>query len=328
MRVLVVGGAGYLGSHLVHGLLKRGDEAVVIDNLLTGQRGVLPQKVPFFQTDGGLVMGVEDVLRKYAIDACVICSLFNGGERSLKMPFHYYHNNFIAVFYLLQTLIKHGIRRVVLSSSLDIYGPNAPEPVDENTPVYPANPLGKTLSHCEDLLADLVRAEKLSCIVFRMGNIGGAAGDGTIGPWPGSDNLITALTDVAFGAREHISIPGDPIYDILHVADAAEAHMVALRRLGNQASMETFVLASGMPLPLSQIIAMVKNVTHREIFIRDEGTPLDLVPTAQVDVTLAVRELWRHAPLGMERVLHDAWEWRKKFSKADGRGTGFLPNIR
>jgi UDP-glucose 4-epimerase len=326
MRVLVVGGAGYLGSHLVLGLLKRGDEAVVIDNMLTGHRELLPQKVPFFQIDGGLVMGVTDVLRKYAVDACVICSLFNGGERSQEMPFHYYHNNFIAVFYLLQVLVRQGIRRVILSSSLDIYGSDAPGPVDENTPIRPTNPLGKTQAQCEDLLTDLVHAEKLSCTIFRMGNIGGAAGDGTVGPWPGSNDLITALMDVAHGSREYIPASGDPAYDILHIADAVEAHLVALRRLGNRAGMEKFILASGTALPLGRIITAAESITRRKIRTRDEEMPFDLVPTIQADVTLAVRELWRHAPLPQERVLHDAWEWRKKFSKANGNGSGFSPN--
>jgi UDP-glucose 4-epimerase len=311
---------------LVHELLKRGDEAVVIDNLLTGNREVLPKKVPFFQMDGGLIIGVEDVLRKYTIDACVISSLLNGGMGSINMPFQYYHNNFIVVFYLLQALIRHGVRRVILSSSLDVYGSDVPGPVDENIPIHPANPLGKTLAQCEGLLADLVHAEKLSCIVFRMGNIGGSAPDGAVGPWPGSDNLIAAMMDVAHGSREHLPVSGNPAYDILHIADAVEAHMVAMRRLGNRAGMEVFVLVSGTALPLDEIITLAESVTHREIHTQNGEMPFDPVPTMQADVTLAVRELWRRTPLAMDRVLHDAWEWRKKFQKSNGAGSGSSPN--
>jgi UDP-glucose 4-epimerase len=323
MRILVVGGAGYLGSHLVRELLKRGDEAVVVDNLMTGRREFLPQKIPFFQMDGGLAVGMEDVLRKYTIDACVVCSLLNGGTRSLEMPFHYYHNNFIAVFYLLQMLVKHGVRRVILSSSLDIYGTDVSGPVDENTATNPATPLGKTLSQCEDFLDDLVHAEKLSCIVLRMGNIGGAAGDANIGPWPGSNNLVAALMDVAHGSREYISVSGDPAFDILHISDAVEAHMVSLRRLGNLAGTETFVLASGTLLPLSQIIARAENITHRKIRTQDGEIPFDPIPAMRTDVTLAVQELWRRAPLDIDRVLYGAWEWRKKFPKANAFVSGY-----
>jgi UDP-glucose 4-epimerase len=315
MRVLVVGGAGYFGSCLVHELLKRGDEVVVIDNLITGHREILPKKVPFFQMDGGLVMGVSDVLRKHAIDACIICSLLNGESKSRELPFHYYHNNFIAVFYLLQTLIRHGIRRVILSSSLAIYGSDASNPVDENTTIHPASPLGKIMAQCEDFLTDLVHAEKLSCIVFRMGNIGGAAVNGTIGSLPGSNNLVAAMMDVAYGSREQISLAGDPAIDLLHVADAVEAHAIALRRLGNRAGMEIFALASGTALPLAQIIAYAENITHRKICTGDENVLDDSICTVRANVTLAMRELWRRKPMAIDHILHDAWEWRKKFPK-------------
>ncbi|MDR2340743.1 MAG: NAD-dependent epimerase/dehydratase family protein [Puniceicoccales bacterium] len=326
MRVLVVGGAGYVGSHLIHELLRRGDEAVVIDNLLTGRREILPQRVPFFQMDGGVVLGVHDILRKYAIDACVICSLLNGEARSREMPFHYYHNNFIAVFYLLQTLIKCGIKRVILSASLDIYGANISGVVDEDTTIHPTSPLGKTLAQCEDFLADLVHAEKLSCIIFRIGNIGGASPNRTVGHWPGSNNLIAALMDVAHGSKEYILASGDPALDILHIADVVEAHMIALRRLGNKAETETFILASGTQLRLSQIIAHTENITHREIHTKGGEMPFDLVPTMRANVERAVRELWQHAPLPIDRILHDAWEWRKKFPTTNVGNLKFSPN--
>jgi UDP-glucose 4-epimerase len=314
MRILIIGGAGYVGSHLTRALLHLGDEVVVVDNLVSGHRKLLPQSVPFFKVDGGFVFGIEDILQKFTFDACVICSLIGGGARALHLPFHYYHNNFISVFYLLQTLVKHGIRRVILASSLDVYGANPPNPITEDSPFAPSTPLGKSLCHCEDLLLDLVLAEGLSCIVFHMGDLGGALSDGSVGAWPNSSErpIVTAM-DVAFGSREDFPICGNnPVCDILHISDAIEAIQIALRRLGNRPACEVFNLASGTSLPLLQILKIVESITHREIPTRS----LEALPVCpseiHVDPTRAVRELWKHAPLPIDRVIHDAWEWRKK----------------
>jgi UDP-glucose 4-epimerase len=328
MRVLIVGGAGYIGSHLVHALLKAGHEAIVVDNFSSGHREVLPPHVPLFSHDMGLMVAMEEALRQYPVDGCVLCAMLHGTYLSLQMPFSYYHNNFVGTFYLLQSLLRKGVKRILFRSSLRVYGSHPSLPIGPHSPRSPDSPLGKSLCHCEDLLRDLSKSDGLNCSIFRLGSVGGAMGDGSVGAWPNArERMVATAMDVAYGSRDFFYLRGSklptadgtPKLELLHVCDVVDAFLQALLRMDGHASVETYNLGTGTPLSVGHFLRRVEEITHRTVTVRE----LDLLPGYPVEMCVDPRhvaeELRWNPQKTLDQIIHDAWQWRRCGAEKLGR---------
>ncbi|MDR2030151.1 MAG: NAD-dependent epimerase/dehydratase family protein [Puniceicoccales bacterium] len=318
VRALVVGGGGYLGSHIVHGLLAANHGVVVVDNFFSGHRELLPRQIPIFSCDAGYMAGVEDVLGQHPVDVVIYCAGLSDSARSRQYPFHYYHNNFIAVFYLLQAMLRKNVRRFLFSSNFSIHGPEPAVPITERSPRQPEDPLGRSLCAVEDLLADLAISEKLGYAVVRVGNVAGALPSGKLGPWPsGSNRLIAMALDVAQGLREFLpvhgeglpTVDGSPVRDHVHVCDVVEAYLSAAARIPATGGGDCYLLGTGRPASVIQVAKRVEALTHRPIALR--VTPGDWRPWAvHADATRTRRELAWAPRHDLDSIVETEWRWR------------------
>lgn len=318
MKALVVGGGGYLGSHVVRGLLDRGHGAVVVDSFCSGHRELIAEPVPVFACDAGLMVGIEDVLRQQPVDAVIYCAGLADSAQALENPFPYYHNNFIAVFYLLQAMLWQNVRRFVFSTDFSVYGSEPAVPITEKSPCHPEDPLGKSQRAVEDLLADLARANGLGYTVMRVGNMAGALPSGELGPWPrGSQRLLSMALDVAQGIREFLPVHGDglptadgfPVRDYVHVSDVVDAYLSALGRIPNRGG-NCFLLGTGRPVSVAQVARKVEEVTHRPVPVRVVAAPSPRPSSIYADAGQTRQALHWSPRHDLTAIVESEWRWR------------------
>jgi UDP-glucose 4-epimerase len=318
VKALVVGGGGYLGSHIVRGLLAGGHGAVAVDNFCSGHRELLPKEVPVFACDAGLMVGIEDVLRQHPVDVVIYCAGLCDSVQALENPFPYYHNNFIAVFYLLQTMLWQNVRRFLFSTDFSVYGSGPAVPITEKSPRHPEDPLGKSLCAVEDLLADLAVSGGLGYAVMRVGNVAGAVPAGELGPWPkGSRRLLAMALDVALELREFLPVhgaklptaDGSPVRDYVHVCDVVDAYLSAAGRIPTRGG-ECYLLGTGRPVSVLQVAQKVEEITHRPIPIRVEEMTGSRPASAYADAARTRRELHWSPRHDLTSIVESEWRWR------------------
>jgi UDP-glucose 4-epimerase len=321
MKVLVVGGAGYVGSHVVKGLLAQGDLAVVVDNFLSGHRELLPKEVPVISCDMGVMAAIHEVLKQHPVDAVVHCACLRGESRSIKLPFHYHHNNFIATFYLLQALEQHNIHRFLLVSDFSVYGSSPKLPITLQTPLAPCTPVGNSLAAVEALLRDLEQHCGMHHAIVRLPNLAGALPKGDLGPWvrDDSERLMSKIFAVARQKKPTLTIHGNqfptadgtPVRDFVHIADGVDAILLAIRRLYLGIS-ATYLLGSGQPTTIRELVDLVSQVTHCTI-PTEEGTPLPgQSGTLYVDPS-ETRKILQWAPrYDLRQIIEHEWAWNTK----------------
>ncbi len=319
MKVLVVGGAGYIGSHMVRQLDARGHEVVVLDNLSTGFREAV--------TAGRLVVGemsdrslVKDILRSHQIDTVMhfaACALV--GE-SVVDPAKYYQNNVQATIDLLESMRATNVRRMVFSSTCATYGVPTTVPISESTPQQPVNPYGFTKLVIEKALEDYAHAYDFGYAALRYFNAAGASADGRIGEdHDPESHLIPIVLQVALGQREHVTIFGDDwdtpdgtcVRDYIHVDDLGTAHLAAASRLEPGKALEVN-LGTGRGFSVRQIIETCREVTGHPIpAVTGERRPGD-PPELVADPTLA-RELLGWVPVhrNPRSIIETAWKWHQ-----------------
>ena len=209
MNVLVVGGAGYIGSHCVRQLIAAGHRPVVLDNLVYGHRGALAPNVPFHQGDLGDEAFVGRVLREEKIDVVMHFAAYCYVGESVTDPLKYYFNNVVATLHLLRAMLDAGVKKFVFSSTCATFGVPATLPLHETLPQAPINPYGQTKLDIENALKSLAQAHGLSFAAFRYFNAAGASEDGTIGEDHSPEtHLIPVTIDVATGRRPHLDLFG------------------------------------------------------------------------------------------------------------------------
>jgi UDP-glucose 4-epimerase len=320
MRALVIGGAGYLGSHVVRGLLAIDCETVVLDNFSTGHRESIPEPVPVFDCDAGLILGVEEVLRQYAFDLVIHCASLVDAARSLEQPFPYYHNNFLATYFLLQTLVKANVRKFLLSSDFSVYGPDIACPITERTPKNPKTPQGRSLLATEGLLEDLANAGTLAHAIIRVGNIGGALPEGGSGPHlgQGEGRLLPKIFAVALGKQPRLPIQGrdlptadgSPVRDFVHIADVVDAYQKTVRAFQLGIGSREVLLGTGRPASVRELVATVEQVTHREVPTETAAPRPFEPPSAYADPGAAADSLRWQARGDLRQVVESEWLWR------------------
>jgi UDP-glucose 4-epimerase len=321
MNVLVVGGAGYIGSHCVRQLIAAGHRPVVLDNLVFGHRAALPPQVPLHEADLGNEEAVAMVLRKEHIDLVMHFAAFAYVGESVVDPLKYYFNNCVATYHLLRTMVRVGVKRFVFSSTCATYGIPRNLPIVEDTPQQPINPYGQTKLDVEHALRNIAPATGLSFAAFRYFNAAGAAEDGSIGE---DHDPETHLIPLAFHAMEgrvkeltifgadYPTPDGTCLRDYVHVDDLSRAHIAVFDRLSTPGTSLFYNLGTGKPTSVREIVGAVEKVTGRKVPVklgpRREGDP----PSLFADSTKAQRELgWNIRFPTIEGIVETAWRWHR-----------------
>ncbi|XZE45938.1 UDP-glucose 4-epimerase GalE [Pirellulaceae bacterium SH467] len=319
MKILVVGGAGYVGSHTVRLLQSQGHEVWVFDNLSRGHRESVPSDclIEGNLTDRALLI---EVMRDREIDAVMHFAAFALVGESVQHPAMYYQNNVSATFELLEAMRSVGVWRFVFSSTTATYGQPEKMPISEDTPQNPINPYGFTKLVVERALEDYAHAYGFGVAALRYFNASGAAADGKIGEdHDPESHLIPIVLQVALGQRANVSVFGNDyptpdgtcIRDYIHVDDLATAHLAALMKL-QPSSVLQMNLGTGVGHSVLQVVEACRKVTGHPIptvdAARREGDPACLI----ADSTKAQRELqWKPKYVAIEDIVATAWKWHQ-----------------
>ncbi|MBI4483862.1 MAG: UDP-glucose 4-epimerase GalE [Acidobacteria bacterium] len=318
--VLVTGGAGYIGSHTVELLLRRGYRPVVFDNFSTGHRALLLND-DWIQGDLRELESIRGALQKYPFQSVLHFASHCYVGESMDDPPKYFFDNLTQALNLLRAMLEFRIPHFVLSSTCSVYGHPQQVPIPETHPVAPTNPYGESKRMIERILEWYDRADRIRFVSLRYFNAAGAHPSGRLGelhdPEP---HLIPRVLQVAAGIRPFVEIHGEDyptadgtcIRDYVHVVDLAEAHLLALQRLQRTGQTGIFNLGTGKGYSVKEVIRAAQKITGREIpcrsGLRRPGDPSDLV----ADPTRAERDLdWvpRHSTL--ESILETAWNFLK-----------------
>ena len=321
MTILVLGGAGYIGSHTVYALIEKGVDVVVIDNLETGHIEAVHEKARFYKGDIRDRAFVDSVLDKEKIDAVIHFAANSLVGESMVNPLKYYDNNVNGTKVLLQSMVAHGLDKIVFSSTAATYGEPEKVPILETDRTEPTNTYGETKLAMEKMFKWTDRAHGLKYVSLRYFNACGAHISGKIGEAHSPEtHLIPLILQVPLGQREYISIFGDDydtsdgtcIRDYIHVTDLAQAHILAVDYLmkGNESNI--FNRGNGVGFTVKEVIDTARKVTGHEIPARiaerRAGDPARLI--ASSDKARQVL-LWKPEHADLEEIISTAWNWHK-----------------
>lgn len=319
MNVLVVGGAGYIGSHCVRQLEEAGHRPVVLDNFVFGHRGAVAAHVPLYEADLGDAAAVREVLEKEAIELVMHFAAFAYVGESVEDPLKYYGNNVVATYRLLETMLAADVRKFVFSSTCATYGMPASLPILESFPQQPINPYGQTKLDVENALKAVARAHGLSFAAFRYFNAAGAAVDGAIGEDHDPEtHLIPVAIQTLLGQREHLKIFGTDYptpdgtcqRDYVHVDDLSRAHIAVFDKLETPGAGCFYNLGVGKPYSVREVVDAIEAVSGRRVPVvetdRRPGDP----PALYADSSLARNELgWTPRFTDLREIVETAWRW-------------------
>lgn len=321
MTILVLGGAGYIGSHTVYALIEKGVDVVVIDNLETGHIEAVHEKARFYKGDIRDRAFVDSVLDKEKIDAVIHFAANSLVGESMVNPLKYYDNNVNGTKVLLQSMVAHGLDKIVFSSTAATYGEPEKVPILETDRTEPTNTYGETKLAMEKMFKWTDRAHGLKYVSLRYFNACGAHVSGKIGEAHSPEtHLIPLILQVPLGQREYISIFGDDydtsdgtcIRDYIHVTDLAQAHILAVDYLMKGNKSNIFNLGNGVGFTVKEVIDTARKVTGHEIPAkiaeRRAGDPARLI--ASSDKARQVL-LWKPEHADLEEIISTAWNWHK-----------------
>ncbi|MDK8640292.1 UDP-glucose 4-epimerase GalE [Niallia taxi] len=319
--ILVVGGAGYIGSHLVKELVEK-EEVIVLDNLATGHQESVDERAVFIKGDLGNAEDLEPIFSKYPIKAVMHFAAFSLVGESVQDPFKYYENNVANTLTLLKTMLKFNVKNFIFSSTAATYGIPEEEIILEKSNTAPINPYGRSKLMVEQILADFHEAYGLNYVVFRYFNAAGAHESGEIGEKHDPEtHLIPIILQHLLGQRESISVfgtdypteDGTCIRDYIHVTDLAAAHIKGVEALlDGSKQAETYNLGNGVGYSVKEVIETCENVTGKKANVvladRRAGDPARLVASSNK----IYEDLGWKAERGLESIIQSAWEWHKK----------------
>ncbi len=322
MNVLVVGGAGYIGSHCVRQLIEAGHNPVVVDNLVFGHRAAVNPDVPFYSVNLGNESEIGKILRKEKIDIVMHFAAYAYVGESVTDPMKYYFNNVAATLHLLRCMIGSGVKKFVFSSTCATYGIPEKMPLVETMPQAPINPYGQTKLDIENALKAFASAYGLSFAAFRYFNAAGAAEDGSIGEQHNPEtHLIPLVIDAAVGKRENVQVfgtdyptpDGTCLRDYVHVDDLSRAHIAVFDKLETPGTALFYNLGTGTPTSVLEVIQAVEKVTGKKVpYVtapRRAGDP----PALYADSSKAKTELgWQPKYMSIEPIVATAWKWHSE----------------
>ena len=317
-RVLVTGGAGYIGSVVVAQLLAQGSEVIVLDNLCHGSRKAVPPAAKLIIADSADRATLDRILKEQRIDAVMHFAAFIEAGESMKAPEKYFRNNAANTLTLLEAMLAHKVPRFVFSSTAALYGTPERTPIEENDPLHPTNAYGASKLLVEQMLDWFNRIHGLRYASLRYFNAAGAAGEQGEDHHPES-HLIPLTLQVALGKRTHVEIYGTDyptpdgtcVRDYIHVSDLASAHLLVLDAL-QQKDKLIYNLGNGRGFSVREVVETVRRVTGHSIPAREaarrSGDPAVLVASSE----RIKRDLrWQPQFPDLEQIVRSAWDWRR-----------------
>ncbi|MCI8399029.1 MAG: UDP-glucose 4-epimerase GalE [Oscillibacter sp.] len=321
MAILVLGGAGYIGSHTVYELIEAGRDVVVADNLITGFKAAIHPKARFYQVDIRDRKAADQLFEREQIDGVIHFAAFSQVGESMKNPLKYYDNNLYGTTVLLQSMVAHGVDKIVFSSTAATYGEPERIPILESDKTVPTNCYGETKLAMEKMMRWTGIAHPMHYVALRYFNACGAHASGKIGEAHDPEtHLIPLILQVPLGKREKISIYGDDyptkdgtcIRDYIHVSDLAQAHILALDYLMKGGESDVFNLGNGVGFTVKEVIDVARAVTGHpipsEVVPRRAGDPAQLVASSDKAKTILG---WKPQLDSLETIVASAWNWHK-----------------
>lgn len=319
--ILVLGGAGYIGSHAVKMLIESGKSVVVVDNLETGHLEAIHEKAKFYKVDIRELSALENVFKENAIEAVMHFSANSLVGESTQLPLKYFDNNVSGAVNLLQLMNVYGVKKIVFSSTAAVYGEPRKVPILEDSETVPTSPYGESKLMVEKMLRWADSAHGIKFVSLRYFNVAGAEPNGVIGEAHGVEtHLIPLVLQVPLGKRPHINIYGNdyptkdgtPIRDYIHVVDLIDAHIKALSYLDEGNESNIFNLGSGEGFSVFEIIEVAKQITGHDIpaVITDRraGDPSVLIASSEKAEHLLG---WKPKYTDVYTIIKDAWNWHK-----------------
>ncbi len=330
MRILVTGGAGYIGSHTCVELLNAGHDVIVVDNLSNSKIEALHRVKTL--TGKPIVFYEADLLDRDALqfmfdiespEAVIHFAGLKAVGESVREPLRYYHNNITGTLNLCDVMAEHQVKDIVFSSSATVYGDKNQPPLTEDMPRSAVNPYGRTKLMIEDILADLHTADpEWNVILLRYFNPVGAHPSGQIGEDPNGipNNLFPYVTQVAVGRLREVQVFGDDyptpdgtgVRDYIHVVDLALGHLRALDKLAENPGVRAYNLGTGRGYSVLEVIRAFEQASGREIPYRIVGRRPGDVALSYADPSRAREELHWEAERGLEEMCADAWRWQSQ----------------
>lgn len=328
MAILVTGGAGYIGSHTCVELLNSGYDIVVVDNFsnskpeaLARVRGITGKDFKSYEVD--LLDGerLERVFLENNIEAVIHFAGLKAVGESVSIPLKYYHNNITGTLILCEVMQKHGVKKIVFSSSATVYGVPEKVPMSEDQSLGATNPYGRTKLMIEEIMRDLyVSDPEWSIALLRYFNPIGAHHSGRIGEDPNGipNNLMPYITQVAAGKLKQLSVfgsdydtpDGTGVRDYIHVVDLAEGHLKALEKIMSTQGVEAYNLGTGQGYSVLEVVDAFEKASGKKIpYIQVDRRPGDIA-SCYADPAKAKRELGWEAKKGIEEMCADSWRWQ------------------
>lgn len=324
MSILVLGGAGYIGSHTARALVDAGHDVVVADNLETGFRAAVPAKARFYEGDIRDRAFVDHVFDSEKIDGVIHFAANSQVGESMRDPLKYYDNNLSGTKTLLESMVAHNVLKIVFSSTAATYGEPERVPILETDRTEPTNCYGETKLSMEKMMKWVSVAHGLRFVALRYFNACGAHPDGMIGEAHNPEtHLIPLILQVPNGQREAISIFGNDyptpdgtcIRDYIHVCDLAQAHILALEYLMNGGENNVFNLGNGVGFSVKEVIDEARRVTGHPIPAKEEarraGDPAQLIASSEKAKTVLG---WKPEYDDLNTIIKTAWDWHSKHS--------------
>lgn len=336
MKILVTGGAGYIGSHTCVLLLNAGYDVVVVDNLSNSKEEAIKRveritgkSLTFYKQDIRDRDGLEKVFRSEKPDAVIHFAGLKAVGESVAIPLSYYHNNVTGTLILLETMSKFNCKKIVFSSSATVYGVPKSVPIKEDFPLSVTNPYGATKLITENILRDLYVSDKdWGIIILRYFNPIGAHESGLIGEDPKGipNNLVPYVAQVAVGKREKLNVFGNDyktkdgtgVRDYIHVVDLANGHLAALDKLKEGSGVYTFNLGTGKGYSVLDVVKAFEKACGKPIPYVIAPRRAGDIDECYADPTYAKNVLKWSAKFGIDKMCEDSWRWQK--NNPDGYG--------
>ncbi|MEO3719893.1 UDP-glucose 4-epimerase GalE [Pediococcus acidilactici] len=322
MSILVVGGAGYIGSHMVKRLIEQGQEVVVVDNLSTGHRKAVDEKARFYEGDIRNHVFLKGVFDRENIDTVVHFAAFSIVPESMEKPLKYFDNNTAGMVALLEEMRDHDVKRIIFSSTAATYGVPEKSPIEETDRQAPINPYGESKLMMEKIIRWADQAYGIKFVALRYFNVAGAYPDGSIGEDHGPETHLTPIIlQVAADQRDQLKIFGDDyntpdgtnVRDYVHVLDLVDAHILAINYLKAGNDSDVFNLGSSTGFSVKQMVEAAREVTGEpipaEIAERRPGDPDSLIAASQ-----KARDVlqWQPQYDDVKEIIQTAWNWKQQ----------------